>query len=173
MTRICTATHGRGRVMLHPRTVKKVEDFAVQSLTSLSRVLYHSRAVRHIPQGHPARLLLARQSTLTCAALVHRSDDGALHWNVELIPDESKNNFDHWVGFLLHKGVFHPRNGLGTVRTPSHGLENLTGQTPLRSSRKLHLLSWTTWCKISEAFGQCAVLVRQLAQWADTKGNQR
>ncbi|KAK9797016.1 hypothetical protein WJX73_006576 [Symbiochloris irregularis] len=33
-----------------------------------------------------------------------RSDDGALHWDVELIPDQSKNNFDHWVGFIIHKG---------------------------------------------------------------------
>lgn len=34
------------------------------------------------------------------------SEDGALHWQVELIPEQSMNNFDFWVGFIIHKGDF-------------------------------------------------------------------
>lgn len=32
-----------------------------------------------------------------------------LKWTIELIPEQTRNNFNHWVGFQVHKGTqFHP-----------------------------------------------------------------
>jgi len=33
-----------------------------------------------------------------------RDADGGFHFTVDLVPDQKKVNFHHWVGLLVHKG---------------------------------------------------------------------
>ena len=38
------------------------------------------------------------------ADLTCRNGD-KLTWTIELIPEQAKNNFNHWVGLMVHKGT--------------------------------------------------------------------